>query len=140
MRSLVGLAISVALLACGSAPPAGDRSEPRQAADSVMAESLMAYAATDFGTQRAPRPARFRDVRSGFLTTAEGTRQYRLCGEFSREAEDGKEPWIPFATIKTSPYEQWLGGQARGFCDDASMTWHDEDLSERLLSRVESLP
>ena len=66
--------------------------------------------------------------------------QYMLCGEFLLAREEGTEEWTPFATIKTSDYEQWLGGQALAFCQGQSVTWHEVgDLSSSLSSRLESL-
>jgi hypothetical protein len=46
----------------------------------------------------------------------------------------------PFVTIKTSGYEQYIGAQAAGFCQDSSVT-RDQlgDLSSSLQSRLDSL-
>jgi hypothetical protein len=46
----------------------------------------------------------------------------------------------PFATIKTSGYEQWIGAQAVGFCQRSSVIWDKAgDLSSSLQSRLDSL-
>ena len=46
-------------------------------------------------------------------TTPDGQTRRVLCGEF----KVGKAgAWTTFATVQTSPYEQWLGGGAEGFC------------------------
>jgi len=87
----------------------------------------------------APRILSFRDVRSGYLMNPDGTRQYRLCGEFLPEQEGGKAEWMPFVTIKTSGYEQYLGGHAGSFCSGSSMTWDTGDLSSSLQTRLDSL-
>src|SRR5262245_60110840 len=78
--------------------------------DSVQ-EFLITSAATDFRTH-PPNPVRFREVRMGHVTSPNGELSYRLCGEFLPAEQGGKAEWIAFATIKTSPYEQWIGGQA----------------------------
>lgn len=77
----------------------------------------------------------------GQLMRSDGATQYLLCGEFlPAQQEQGKAEWMPFATIKTDPYEQLLGGQAAGHCQQSSIVWDDgEDLSSMLQSRLESL-
>jgi hypothetical protein len=52
----------------------------------------------------------------------------------------GKPEWLPFATIKTSGYEQWIGAQAVSYCQSASVIWDkDADLSSELQKRLDSL-
>jgi hypothetical protein len=107
--------------------------------DSVV-QFLITSAAADFHTHRPPDPVRFRDVRVGHATTPSGEEIYRLCGEFLPAQEGGKAEWTPFATIKTSDYEQWIGGQAVGYCQSSSVIWHKVgDLSSLLQSRLDSL-
>ena len=107
--------------------------------DSVV-QFLLTSAATDFHTHGPSRPLRFRDVRLGSLAAASGTKQYLLCGEALLREEGGKEVWIPFATIKTSGYEQWIGNQATAFCQGSSVVWEEAgDLSALLESRLDSL-
>lgn len=68
--------------------------------------------------------------------TPNGEEQYMLCGQVLA----GKGEWTPFATIKTSGYEQWLGAQATGFCQGSSVIWDKKgDLSSSLQSRLDSL-
>lgn len=138
MRSLVALLTAFVLVACGTAPAARDQPHPRNAPPDPAVEFLLTSAATDFHTNRAAYPARFRNVRSGYFVTAEGTRQYRLCGEFLPAREGDRAEWIRFATITTDPYEQWIGGHAAPYCD-ASVTWDRGDLSAELQSRLDSL-
>jgi len=72
--------------------------------------------------------------------TPSGEAQYMLCGQFLPAQEGGKAEWTPFATIKTSGYEQWLGAQAAGFCQGSSVIWDKVgDLSSSLQSRLDSL-
>jgi hypothetical protein len=138
MRSLATLLTALVLVACGTAPAARDQSHPQNASLDPAVEFLLTSAATDFHTHRSSYPARFRNVRSGYFVTADGTRQYRLCGEFLPAQEGASAEWIRFATIKTSPYEQWLGDTAASYCD-SSVRWDREDLSLVLQSRLDSL-
>jgi hypothetical protein len=72
--------------------------------------------------------------------TPGGEPQYMLCGQFLPAQEGGKAEWTPFATIKTSGYEQWIGGDAARFCQGSSFIWDKEgDLSSSLQSRLDSL-
>jgi hypothetical protein len=138
MRSLVALLTAFVLAACGTAPVPRDQLHPRNAPLNPESEFLLTSAARDFHANRGSYPARFRGVRSGYFVNADGTRQYRLCGEFQPARGGGAAEWIRFATIRTDPYEQWLGGQAAPYCD-SGMTWDDGDLSSVLQSRLDSL-
>jgi hypothetical protein len=72
--------------------------------------------------------------------TSEGEPQYLLCGEFLAAQPGGKPVWTPFATIKTSGYEQWNGGQSVHYCRGQSVIWDKQgDLSSLLQSRFDSL-
>lgn len=143
MRQLLVLVVVGSLLACGSRRPVdGDpvaSGSAREASGEVRmaaeVEALLGAAAGDFRRQQSPRPVRFRGVRSGYLVIAGGARQYRLCGEYSPASDDEGATWIPFATIQTSPYEQWLGGHAQAYCREPGMRWDDGDLSATLLAR-----
>ena len=136
---LTPAAVMAALLLAGcDRPPAarGDANPAPAAPDSVV-EYLLASAASDFHTH-GPRPSRFREVRLGYVVNAEGARQYMLCGEFLPSPESGKPAeWVPFATIKTSGYEQWIGGHM--LCQAEAATWEDGDRSAALQRRVEGV-
>jgi hypothetical protein len=115
--------------------------EPQKASsiDSVV-QFLLTSAATDFRNHVRSDSVRFRDVRLGHVMTTSGEEQYMLCGEYLAVPEGGKGEWTPFATIKTSGYEQWNGGQAEGFCRRASVIWDKQgDLSNSLQNRFDSL-
>ena len=71
--------------------------------------------------------------------TAGGEEQYLLCGLFLPAPESGNAEWMPFATIKTSGYEQWIGAQAVSYCQGSSVVWEEGDLSSSLESRLASL-
>jgi hypothetical protein len=151
MRNLAALFAILVLAACSSAPVKRDESQavsPTQvlaselqkaSMDSVI-QFLLTAAATDFHTHRPPDPVRFREVRLGHVVTPSGEKQHMLCGQFLPAPEGGKAEWTPFATIKTSGYEQWIGAQAAGFCQGASIVWDKAgDLSSSLQSRLDSL-
>lgn len=105
--------------------------------DSIV-QFLLTAAATDFHAHRPP--GRFRDVRVGHGMTPSGQERYMLCGQFLPVQAEGKAEWTPFATIKTSGYEQWTGTQAAGFCQGSSIVWDKVgDLSSALQSRLDSL-
>jgi hypothetical protein len=76
--------------------------------------------------------------------TPGGAEQYMLCGQFLPSQQGGKQvgkaEWTPFATIKTSGYEQWIGTQSEQFCQRSSIKWDSVgDLSSSLQSRLDSL-
>jgi hypothetical protein len=102
-------------------------------------EFLLASAAADFHAHPSPYPARFREVHSGYVTNPDGTRGYRLCGEFLPVGDSGKAEWMAFVTIRTSGYEQYLGAQASSTCNRARTVWDKRDLSPSLQSRLDAL-
>lgn len=142
---------ALVLAGCDSAPvkrgdsPRGDStqlpaSQPQEASPDSILEILTTTAATDFHANRSSDPGRFRAVRLGYIMTPRGERQYMLCGEFMPSAQGGAAEWTPFATIRTSPYEQWLGRQAASLCQDPSVIWDQgRDWSSLLQRRLDSL-
>ena len=152
MRYLSVLFATLVLAACSTAPVTRSGSqavsptqvltpELQNAPIDPVVQFLLTAAATDFHTHRPPDPVRFRDVRIGHVMTPSGKAQYMLCGQFLPAQEGGHAEWTPFATIKTSGYEQWIGAQAAGFCQHSSVSWDTEgDLSPSLRSRLDSLP
>ena len=106
------------------------------ATNPTPAQFLLEAAASDFRAH-APHPARVRNVRMGSFGVLNGASQDILCGEFL-PAQSSNPEWVAFATIKTSGYEQWLGGQATGLCQRSSFASND-DLSSALQSRLDSL-
>jgi hypothetical protein len=133
------LVLAVCRSAPGTAGEARAAPAPAVAPDSIV-EFLLASAATDFHDHRPPDPARFRAVRIGRMDVAGGPTRYLLCGEFLPAPGGGNADWVPFATIKTSGYEQWLGAQAVGYCQGSSIAWADSgDLSSSLQRRLDAL-
>jgi hypothetical protein len=139
--------VTLLFTACNTAPATRNESPavsptpvvaPPQGSIDPVAAFLLSSAAKDFHTHGPSGSLRFREVRVGHLTTPSGEEQHMLCGQFLAE---GKTEWTPFATIKTSGYEQWNGAQAESFCQRPSITWDKAgDLSSLLQTRLESLP
>src|SRR3954452_19347226 len=120
LRYILTWFLALLLTACSTTPSdlstssreltSGQASASGEQLDSVT-QSLLQFAASDFGAH-SPAIAHVRNVRVGHVLTARGQKQYLLCGEFVPAKSERKGEWTPFATIKTDPYEQWLGGQA----------------------------
>ena len=143
---LTAFAFACALAACGPGtrnvdrrPDAGASSLSVAAADSLV-ELLLTAAATDFHRHRPPDPVAFRDVELVQAPRSDGAAIYMLCGEFEAERPDGRLDWIPFATIRTDPYEHWVGDSALGYCGSAGHVEHGvDDLAEALQRRMEAV-
>ena len=150
MRFVIAL-LTLVLAACSTTPVSQSQSqaaspgqglaseEPKPSTDSPM-EFLLRSAATDFHAHRQPVVERFRDVRFGHVMAQAGAKQYQLCGEFLPQQREDKAEWTPFATIKTSGFEQYLGGQAASWCQRSQFVQAgDEDLSLTLEKRLDSM-
>lgn len=99
----------------------------------AVTEELLNASASDFQAHQPPKPADIRNLRLGYVPNGEG-RNYLICGEFQTADDPG---WTPFATIKTSGYEQWLGGTAAGFCNQPQAVWEEgHDLSADLKGKL----
>ncbi|MGB2996025.1 MAG: hypothetical protein WBB53_08175, partial [Ferruginibacter sp.] len=84
--------------------------------DSIV-QFLINASASDFHKTRPNSSINFRDVKLAYTVTPNNEKMYLLCGEFQiQEKNDKDKVWIPFATIKTFGYEQWIGGQASTYC------------------------
>jgi hypothetical protein len=148
LRYLVASLVALLFAACNTTPAPRGQLEPSSSGqvsasdgqlDSLI-QLLLAQAASDFHSHRASAVAHVRNVRIGHVTTADGAKQYMLCGEFLPEQREGKVEWTPFATIKTSGYEQWLGVQAANLCQRSTVIWDNEgDLSSSLQTRLDSM-
>ena len=113
--------------------------EPNSSTQTPM-EFLLRSAATDFHVHQPSVVERFRRVRFGHVKTPDGAKQYQLCGEFLPQEREGKAEWTAFATIKTSGFEQYLGGQAANWCQRSRFVQdRDEDLSSTLQDRLDSM-
>jgi len=98
--------------------------------DSVI-QFLIASAAADFNEHKPPTAIDIRNVKTGFIVSG-NEKLYLICGEFlSKE----KNEWESFTTIKTSGYEQYIGGDS--YCQKATFTDTDSDiLSEGIKSKL----
>jgi hypothetical protein len=147
LRYLVAPLVTLLFAACSTTPAPRGQLQPASPGqvstsdgqlDSVI-QYLLAEAASDFHSHRPPSVAHVRNVRIGHVTTADGAKQYMLCGEFLPAQGEGKVEWTPFVTIKTSGYEQWLGVQAADLCQRSIVVWDSEgDLSSLLQTRLDS--
>ena len=151
MRYLALLSVAIIVLAGTSTPTlqcepqAGSRKHvvshdtEKTELDSIV-QCLLTSAATDFHAHGPAGPISFRDVRLGHIIRPGAEKQYRLCGQFMRTQPGSNAQWTPFATIKTSDYEQWIGGTASAFCQDSSIVWDNVgNLSSLLERRLDSL-
>ncbi len=102
--------------------------------DPTVVEFLLTSAAKDFRTSGENLPIAIRAARIGFFT-ASGKGNFLLCGSF-KSGSDAKAKWTHFATIKTSDYEQWIGGTAKAYCAQRTIKWHSGDHSTALMQRV----
>lgn len=148
LRYLVASLATLLFAACSTTPAPRGQLQPASPGqvsasdgqlDSLI-QHLLAEAASDFHSHRPPSVAHVRNVRIGHVTTADGAKQYMLCGEFLPAQREGKVEWTPFVTIKTSGYEQWLGAQAANLCQRSTVIWDSEgDLSSSFQTRLDSM-
>lgn len=101
--------------------------------DPAAVETLLSVASDDFRLASAARPTAIRNAKVGYLADA-GVERYLLCGSFRTASKDAA--WVQFATIKTEPYEQWLGGMAEAQCANKRIVWYEADHSDALLQRI----
>ncbi len=151
MRVLAVLLVTLVLSGCargpaerqGQALPIHDSTAAvgdDQAAPDSTVQFLLATAATDFHEHRPPDPARFRDVRVGRVPAPGGEPREFLYGQFSTEPEGDAAPWTDFVTIRTTPYEHWIGAFASEFHRNPAITWYaNGDLSSRLKQKLDAL-
>ena len=151
MRYLAVLFATLVLAACSTPPVTRTGSqtasptqvpspEHQKGAIDPVEQFLLTSAAADFHAHPPPGPVRFRDVRIGYVMTPSGEEQYLLCGQFLPAPSGGNAVWTPFATIKTSGYEQYIGGQVAGYCPPSIVWDMDGDLSPVLQKQLDSRP
>ena len=128
-REFAALFAVAVLASCTDAPPT--TTAPAETASPEA--SLIEFAASDFRLHVVRDGAEFRNVHPGELRGGDGAARSLICGEFRRP---GQEAWAAFATIRTDPYENWLGGSALGSCSGANTTLDpSRDLSAALAER-----
>ena len=151
MTKLVRIFLALGIAGCSSSQPMRSSSAPISPSEVAapamqpgsldsVAQYLIASAATDFHDHGAPGPIRVRTVRLGHFVNADGATHYVLCGQLLRARPEGTGEWTPFATIKTSGYEQWLGVQASSYCQERATRWDSTgNLTASLQGRVDAL-
>jgi len=151
MRNLVIILVAFLFVSCINAPVTRTESssvsstqgvthEPEKTSVDSVQQFLLAVAASDFYAHGPTSIIRFREVRFRYLVSPKGEKTYLLCGEFLSEKKPAIHEWTPFVTIKTDPYEQWIGGQAATYCQGSSpASEKQDDLSSSLQSRFDSL-
>ena len=151
MRNLAILLMALLIGGCSGSPaPHTDSSSvnetqmvtqgPEKSSIDSIQQFLLTTAASDFHTHGPSRVMRFRDVRFRSIVSPGGETVYLMCGQFLPEKEASQAEWIQFVTIKTDPYEQWIGAQAAPFCSESSpVSGKADDLSSLLQSRFDSL-
>ena len=144
MKYFLTIVLLYALAGCTTAglSPAttqSNASEITHGGNQEPTEFLLSTSAKDFH-KSSIGSIHVRDVHLGHVLTPAGAKQYFLCGEFHPTAAGDAAEWIPFTTIKTFGYEQWLGFQASALCQRSSITWHTSgDLSALLQTELDSL-
>ena len=123
VRSLPALSLALLLAAT-----AGASAHDSGAYVKSLQESLAAYSASDFAAGDV-NPTGFRKVHLRYRENDHGARTYMLCGEVQIGA-GAEARWLDFATVKTKPFEQWIGGAASEMCALAiPVLTDDHDLS-----------
>jgi hypothetical protein len=139
MKHVLFVPVWVCLLGCSTA--ARQPATPQHvAAAQETTTSLIEASSKDFH-QHTSESIRFRNVRLGYELTPESEKQFLICGEFMPLEQGADGAWSRFATIGTNGYEQWLGAQAAGICDRATVVWEDpqQNLSGQLQRAFDAL-
>jgi len=123
------------LAACGGTETSHSRA-PEASIDPAMTQFLVDSAASDFRAHR-PNPVRVRNARVGSFAAAGGEMHYVLCGEFLPEPKPADGRWLFFATVKTDPYEQYVGPDVPAQCRHAAIRWGRE-VTASLQSRLDA--
>jgi hypothetical protein len=101
---------------------------------------LLDASAKDFHDNQPPIPVNFRNVQVRYLIGQNAENNYLICGQFLDRDKQSKDEWTSFATIKTDPYEQWIGSNALAYCQDSkAIDYKINDLSLALKNRIDSL-
>ncbi len=79
-----------------------------------LQESLAEYSASDFAASDS-NPTGFRKVHLRYRENDHGARTCMLCGQVQMGAV-AEATWVDFATVKTKPFEQWIGSAASEMC------------------------
>jgi hypothetical protein len=130
VRNLPKLSLALLLAATAGASAHDSGSYVKNLQESLAASSASDFAASDVN------PTGFRKVDLRYRENDHGARTYMLCGQV-QIAAGTKATWVDFATVKTKPFEQWIGGAAIEICALATpVSPDDDDLSALIEARM----
>lgn len=135
--------------ACSNQPSSTDKTtSPAVAADSnhatqtmhsisdSLVDRIIETSASDFIRNQQPAPVDFKNIRLKYLKKANGEELYILCGQFVTNTHQE----IPFAMIKNSDYEQWVGDNSLTYCQHSEdVAYTKNDLTKLLKDKFMSL-
>jgi hypothetical protein len=136
LKMLAILFFMSAIIGCNSNNKAENKvstniNSEKEAIPDTVVRFLITSAADDFRNHQPPTPVDFRNVKIGYLKSANNEKIFILCGEFL--SQENKE-WVEFITIKTSGYEHYIGKTQ--YCQDAEMVLTDENLTAELKNKL----
>ncbi len=133
-NTLTAFALTFAAIAPMQAAAAKGETDAPSGADPSVVEFLVTSAAKDFKASGENLPTTIRAARIGYLSES-GKSNFLLCGSF-KSGPGTKEKWTHFATIKTSDYEQWIGGTAKAYCEQRTIKWYPGDQATTVMQRL----
>ena len=133
-NTLTALSLATAAFAPIQAVAAERNTNAPAGADSTVVEFLLASSAKDFKASGGNLPTAIRATRIGYFAES-GRGNFILCGSF-KSGHRPQEKWTHFATIKTSDYEQWVGGTAKAYCEQRTIKWYPGDHSTTVMQRL----
>jgi len=77
-------------------------------------------------------PTDFRNVKAALWSPDVGQDRSMICGEFFGLIEGEGYDWYAFSLVKTSDYENWIGGSAVSNCASEHTQLEEEDLSDAM--------
>ena len=136
-NTLAALALVTAAFAPIQAVAAEGKTNVPAEADPAVVEFLMTSSAKDLMSSGGNLPTAIRAARIGYFAES-GKGHFLLCGSF-KSGPGPKAKWTHFATIKTSDYEQWLGGTAKAYCEQRTIKWYSGDHSAALMQKLRTV-
>ena len=133
-NTLTALSLATPAFAPIQAAAAERKIDAPAGVDSKVVEFLLASSAKDFKASGGNLPAAIRAARVGYFAES-GKGNFLLCGSF-KSGHGPQEKWTHFATIKTSDYEQWVGGAAKAYCEQRTIKWYPGDHSITVMQRL----
>jgi hypothetical protein len=133
-NTLTAFALAISATAPIQAVAAEGKNHAPAGADPTVVEFLVTSAAKDFKASGGNPPAAIRAARIGYFAES-GKGNFLLCGSF-KSGPGTQQKWTHFATIKTSDYEQWIGGTAKAYCEQRIIKWYQGDHSTTVMQRL----